>query len=503
MNVKRTLSFILTAVFAFGAAYAVEIGFNEAFEHAMLKSAEIKKADADLKTAEATVEKTYGMFDVMLDASMTYAKSRSEATSLFAPDKTEVLAYKASISEKIFTGGFISLSLDSARTTLYYPQANLGIPGFDPSMFQNPINPSYTPKASITYTQPLLKGFWGRPDEKAIKIGEMTTGISREALKAKIASQVSALKEAYYFVFLAQKLNEIQQKFYDDSEKYYKQAVSLRKLGLREEKDVLQTEASLISSRGELKSAADNVRFAKEMFLNMAGYGQNEWDTINVIVNTEVESVEVPETLTDEDAEKLAEKQPEIKMALSGLEMAKTAKEIADNNNLPSLNLFGSYGIEGLDSSITPAFNELYGGVYNNFAAGINFKMNLPDRGASGDVKSADASLDKAKTDYDFLRRFTLINIRSVYNKIKNAKEDYELKTKARQMQEKRLKLEERDFNQGKSGTRELLMAQTDYNTAMLKEMNALFEYAKAASAWNRINGKYDVYFDMYMKKEK
>gem|GEM_PF-5592131 len=481
--------------------FAQDITFEDALNNALTKNPEIVKSASDLSIAEATVEKTYGMFDVMLDGSMTYAKSRTEASSLFAPDRTDVLSYKLSLSEKIFTGGFISLSLDSARTTLYYPSMN--IPGFDASMFQSPINPSYTPKASVTYTQPLLKGFWGRPDEKAIKIGEMTTGISREGLKAKIGAQVSALKEAYYFVFLAQKLNDIQQKFYDDAEKFYNQTVSLRKMGLREEKDVLQTEASLVSSRGELKPASDNVKFAKEMFLNLAGFSQTEWESISVTVTSGIEETRVPETLTQEEEQKLLMMQPEVKMALSGLNMAMTAKEISDNNNMPSLNLFGSYGIEGLDSSISSAFNELYGGVYNNFAVGVNLKMNLPDRGASGDVKNSDAALIKARTDYDFLRQFTVINIRSAYNKIKNAKEDYELKVQSRQMQEKRLKLEERDFNQGKSGTRELLMAQTDYNTAMLKEINALFEYAKAASAWNRINGRYEAYYEEFVKKEK
>jgi outer membrane protein TolC len=495
---KRTL-FGMVLLFALPFfVFSADVTFDEALKTALSKNAEITKAAADLKISKATVEKTYGMFDVMLDSGVTYSKSKSEATSPFSPDGTDVLGYRVSLAEKIFTGGFLSLALDSSRTTLFYPDMDMGIPGFDPSIFQSAVNPSYAPKLSLTYSQPLLKGFWGRPDEKAIKIGDLSVAISKEGLRSKVTGQVASLKEAFYFVYLAQELYAVQKKFYDDAEKFFNQTKKLRAIGLREEKDVLQTEASLISSKGELNPAEDNIRFAKEMFLNLAGYPQESWSSATVVTQSAVETADLPASLTAELEDMLADSQPEVKIVKTAMEIAKTAKEMADNNSLPSLDLFGSYSVNGVENALDSAYREMGEGKYNSYAFGANLKFNLPDRASSGERANSGAALSKAEADYAFLRNMAKINLRSAYHKAANARENYEVKIKAREMQEKRLKIEERDFGQGRSSTRELLMAQTDYNTAKLKELNAFYEYIKAACAWNRITGRYDTYYNEY-----
>jgi outer membrane protein TolC len=80
---------------------------------------------------------------------------------------------------------------------------------------------------------------------------------------------------------------------------------------------------------------------------------------------------------------------------------------------------------------------------------------------------------------------------------------DYELKKEARELLEKRLKIQQKSFSQGRISTRELIMSQSEYHGARMKEAAAILEYVKAGSAWNTMTGKYDVYFDQYMAKAK
>ncbi|HRU39107.1 MAG TPA: hypothetical protein P5511_04460, partial [Candidatus Goldiibacteriota bacterium] len=79
---------------------------------------------------------------------------------------------------------------------------------------------------------------------------------------------------------------------------------------------------------------------------------------------------------------------------------------------------------------------------------------------------------------------------------------DYELKREARLLNERRLKLQKNNFSQGRISTRELIMTQADFHSSRMKEAAAFMEYIKAVSAWNRTAGKYDAYYNDYMKEK-
>lgn len=473
-----------------------EIDFSSALKDSITKSSSINQALADYYKSKAILEKTHGMFDLLLSGSVNYTESKSSTISLLSPEETKVFVYRASLASKLFTGGFLSLDFSSTKTDILYK--DVLIPGLDPSVFTPTINPSYKPVLSLTYTQPLLKDFWERPDEKAIKIGELSVKLAKENLKKSILDNIVRLKEMYLYYYMSEKMLQIQTDFYNDAERLYKETIQLKSSGIREETDILQAKASMLSAKAELESIANQLKFAKENFLNAVGYKQEEWDKMNLKVEELKEDVFIPE-LTEELENLLIDISPEVIVMKCSFDIAKINKEISDNSDLPSLNLIGSYGVEGESASLNDSFDILYDNRYRNFMIGANFSWSFPNRNGSGETKSKEEEYKKVKEEYESCRNQIKIMIRNTYRTLLTAKNNFEMKKEARELTEKRLQLQKKNFSQGRISLQELILTQTDFYEARIKEVSAYVDYIKSVSQWNKISGKYDSYFNEYM----
>jgi len=473
-----------------------EIDFGIALKKSVDNSSVIKQALADYYKSKAMAEKISSMYDLIFSGNVTYTENKTYPNSLLSPEDTKVLVYKASLANKLFTGGFLSLDFSSTRTDIIFPE--ISIPSFDPSMFTATINPSYKPAISLVYTQPLLKDFWGRPDEKTLMISDLSVKMSKEALKNAILDNVTSLKEMYLLYYMSQKLQQVQNDFYIDAEKLYKETLQLKSIGMREDTDILQAKASMLSAKAELEPADNQVKFARENFLNAAGFKQEEWDKTDIKIEELKEDAYIPE-LTEELENLLVDISPQVVIVKCSLDMAKTSKEIADTSALPSLNLTGSYGIEGFGANLQDSFDILTDNKYRNFMIGVNFSWAIPNRAGSGETKSKEEEYKKALEQYEFLKNQTKIMIRNSYRTLLSARNRYEMAKEARQLTEKRMQLQKKNFSKGVISLRELIMTQADFNQTRIKEVTSYVDYIKAVSQWNKINGKYDNYFNEYI----
>ncbi len=495
--ISITMPAILGLCFCATLSQADTITLETALSHTLKSNSSIKQAVSDLKKSQALVKKTYAMFDLKLDGNLTYAESRTEANSAFSPEETEVLSYKFSLSEKIFTGGRLSLDYNSSRTNLLYPEsgADLGLPGIDLSMFAAGVNPAYQPAWSLGFSQPLLKDLLGRPDQVAIQIGEHTIQLSREQLKNTVLEQVAGLKDAYFSVNLAETVLDIQKENLKDSEAFYRQTLKLRQIGMREEKDVLQTKASLLNAQAEIAPAKNQVKAAQENFFQLAGFPAAQWETLSIVMEKSLPEIKFPRELSPELEDRLIKNQPAVISSHLGRKISELSKRIADNAAWPALNLFGNYGLSGLDKSFSTSHEKLFSNDYPAFAVGLNFTMYLPDRNTSGDITIKNEELAKSEEQLAFLEKTTTIRIRHAHRSLLSAQRNYELKKSSRDLLAQYLKIQNKHFAQGRISTRELLMAQGDYHGAQFKESQAFFEYAKAVTTWYNITGQYDQYY--------
>jgi outer membrane protein len=450
----------------------------------------IKNAQADLEIAKAQVEQTYGMFDVRLNGGVTYSESLSDSSAnpLFpSADETTVLGYNLSLSRKMETAGILSLDFESAST-------NLVVPNYT-------IDPIHSPGLSLSYQQPLMKGFLGRPDRVALKIAAISIDLAEVAVLDSVIGQVEQLIDAYYFIDIAKKILVVQKISLSESEAYYAQTLRMKRIGLRENKDVLQTKASKLSAQSEIAPAENNVQTAIDGFLNLAKITPEQWERMQLTEPAKpLESTDVP-AITEEQVLALVDQQPTIKMSVLRLDMMRMNKSIVDNDAWPELNIFGKYGMTGSEDSLGSGFSEMFSNEFINYAVGLNFTVYLPNRSSSGEISKKTNELEKAQESYEDLRQVFRLQIRRAHRSLVAAKEDYQFKVEARELYEKTLSIQNRHFSQGRISTRELLMAQGDFHRAQFSEISSYFEFIKALNVWRKLNGEYNTYSQAFIKE--
>lgn len=481
------------------SAPAAAPNLDQLVQATLERNAAIAQSRYEVEKAEAVVEKTWGQFDLRLDGQANYSDAQTEPTSIMAPESTEAFNYKLGLSNKLLIGGRVSLDLTSTRTNLLFE--DISIPGLDPSLLTTSVNPAYQPELMLSYTQPLLKDFWGRPDQVALEIGDLQMKMAKLSLLGTTVDQVEKIKEAYFAWIMAQRLLKIQRVSLRENEQYFKQTRRMRAIGLREEKDLLQTQAYLLSTRSEIQPAENGVKAAGEILLNLTGFSPEEWEQLKVVSAEPPAKFELPGELSPEQEDKLLAGQPAVRLAESGLRLAALSLKVSENIALPSLSVFGSYKLAGLDGDQAGSLSEMTSGEYPTWALGLNFSMYLPNRSSGGEVKTRQAERETAREQLADAKKNLRTFIRTAYREAKSAQQGYHFKQQARELLERTLKIQTRHFAQGRTSTRELLMAQADFHGAQLKEVSAWRTFRQALNTWNKITGAYDAYYQDLAKE--
>ena len=465
------------------------INFEAAVEKCMVSNAVIRQALAEYREADADAEKVKGRFDLNFKGGVSYADTKDEALAIGMPGETGLLAFSAGLDNRLVTGGDLSLNFTSQKMSLQYPAYNWGI---DSVPFRPDINPYYCPEISLSYSQPVLKGFWGDPQGNAVKAAEYRAKSARENLRGEVIRQVCGLKEAGLLIYAQESILKAKKEELKEEENLY---ARLKSAGAPET-DLLLVKAAVLSDKAAPDGLENKLREAREDFLNMAGFAPGEWATATAAAVDTVEDSYIPEEMTGDLEDTLVDMQPQVTAAklLSG--SVSMEKDAAENNSLPELDLTGSYGLTGLAGGPDQAFAGLSSDKFRDITVGAAFSCSFPGREGSGLLSAKKEEMKKMEAEYEKLRNQAKIAVRAAFNGLKAAKDDYEMKKQAGRLLSRRLMLQ----RAAGAGARELMMSQADYFNAEAAETGSFAEYAKSVIEWNRMNGKYDGYFNDFIK---
>ncbi len=461
------------------------VGIDEAIIKGINSSAEIQQALAGISAAKAEVEREKGIFDLNLNGSVKYSELTRESLAIQMPEQEKLMSYSAGLSNRIFTGGELSLNFVSSREYLLFPPYSGSI---DASLFRPAINPYYNPMLALVYRQPLLKDFWGSPGDKKVKAADCREKAAQEDLKEAVLNQACALKKAYYLVYLRD-INVKARKIYISAVEGVYTRLAAAGAG---EADLLAAKAAAVQARAAMTGLENSLKDAKERYLNLAGFAPSEWDAITVEPQENTDNVYLPDAM-DEDLEAtLVDVQPKVTAMKFLLDAAELEKAMAENIWLPAFNLTGSYGLSGSAGSIDGAFGNM--GAHKDFMVGADFSWSLPGRQGSGAAGAGRANHKKAIAALDGIKTEYRIKLRKAYGGVAAGKTYYGAARDARLMLERRARIMKG------AQARDLLPAHFDRYNARISEAEALAAYAEAIVEWNRLNGKYDFYYNDYMK---
>jgi outer membrane protein TolC len=476
-------------------AAAIAVDFGAAMKKSVQSSTAIKQALAEYKEAKALLEKEKGVFDPFFKAGVMYSESADKSIALQYPEAEKILEYKAALNSRLITGGDISLIFNSSRAALLFPAFSGSV---DASLFWPSINPYYYPEIILSYTQPLLKGFWGGAAGMKVQAAEYRAKAAAENLRERVIAAAYDLKAAYYEVYLRDIFLKAAVNYAKETENMY----SRMKAGGKGEADLLQAKAAMIIAGAGIKPMEKKLAVCREAYLSLAGYAPAEWAVTVVEAEGVTEDVYVPQDLTEELESTLVELQPAVTAAKFIVFAAEAAKNAAENNALPQLNVIGSCGLNGFSGSLGGAFDDIGTGKFGDFMVGADFSWSLPNRAGFGGADAAKEEFNKMRAGHEAVINLIRIKIRAAYAGITAEKEYYFAAKEARLLLEKRVKLLQQAFDSGSASARDALLAHLDRFNARKSEAEAFNAYALAIMDWNRVNGKYDYFYNEYLKNQ-
>ena len=132
----------------------------------------------------------------------------------------------------------------------------------------------------------------------------------------------------------------------------------------------------------------------------------------------------------------------------------------------PSLNLVGSAGLYGLDSSSGGALSEAIEDQGHEFTMGLEFRMELGNQSGKSAVEIAKLQLEQAELGYGKARTTISLEVDTAYSRVLNARQRLATAKKARDLAKRNLEAEELLLEQSKGDLYRVIERQQLYGDA-------------------------------------
>ena len=423
-------------------------------------------ADANVRTEKGKFEPKFS-FDFQNEFDVDNSDS-----PLFGPDptKTRTGVFNFGYDEKLVTGTRLSVDFNNTRTS-----SNMN------PLIQS-VNPMYDSKATVTVVQPLLKGFGIIVNKADFLIAKNNKKKSVQDLAKELISVLTDVKKSYYDFQYSQELYKVAlaslkraQDLYDINKERYGKGLASNVDILQSEAEVARLEQLLLAAENIMKLSEDNLKFitnlvddpglwnASIVLLDELKYEKREPDLIEAITKAFVHR-------PDYEAAKLDLKNRDITVIYNR------------NGMLPTLDLTGSLGFNGLGNTYEKDLGHVGGGKYQDWMVGASVKMPLFNDEEKGKYEKAKFEKQQALIAFKRLEQKMILEVRDAVRTIDIKYRMLEASQKSRKAEAENYDAQDTRFRAGLVSTLDmrdyqerlaraeanLVKSEIDYNVALL-----------------------------------
>jgi outer membrane protein TolC len=171
------------------------------------------------------------------------------------------------------------------------------------------------------------------------------------------------------------------------------------------------------------------------------------------------------------------EKRPEYAQLKLTLQNSDINLRVARNQLLPSLQLQGSLGLNGLKDSFGSTYSQLTSGEFTSWSAGLVLEYPLGNRSARSAFIQAKLTDDQTRTSLLNLKRQIVSEVREAVRRIEADVRRVEATRAARALAEEQLRVERKRLEAGVTTTFNVLSFQRDLAAAQASEIEAITTY--------------------------
>jgi outer membrane protein TolC len=330
---------------------------------------------------------------------------------------------------------------------------------------------------SLSVTQDLLKNFGVDVKTAPIKIARNNQAISVTQLRLQANQVITNVHNAYWNLVFAIENLEVQRRSLRLARELQELNKARVRAGVAAPVEVTQAEAQAAAQVQNVILAEKAVRDAEDQLKLILNIPDGERIWAKSIVPADRPPFELVQAEVDASIQRALERRPEYAEAKLNLQNSDLNLRVARNQLLPSLQLQGSVGLNGLNGSLGGDYSRLTSGDFTSWSAALVLEYPLGNRAAKSAFVQAKLSYDQATTTLLNLKRQIISQVREAVRRIEADVRRVEATRAARALAEEQLRVEQKRLEAGVTTTFNVLSFQRDLAAAQASEIQAITTY--------------------------
>ncbi|HEX3892724.1 MAG TPA: TolC family protein [Terracidiphilus sp.] len=431
--------------------------------------------------------------DPAVSGALQFDRQKSPATSSFSPRAfTNTNSYNFTYTQGFVTGTALNLTWNNSRTTT--------------TNFFNSYSPQILSNFSGKVTQHLLQGAGIWVNNRFVYEAILDRRITDSTFRQQILATVNQVENIYWVVVSAYEDVQAKQHALDQSTKLDSDTRKQLQIGTMAPLDVVNADSTVATDKQALITSQSNLNYQQLVLKQAIARNLNDARLVAApIVPTDRVNLDpLPEEsqTPDELAQTAFKNRPELEQAVLSIKKDEITLRGARNNLLPTLDVFGYYGAQGIGGDFNPASCQLsiafgqpctafpstgYSDTLSNLVnssspdKGIGFNFQIPIRNRAAQADQARSLIEYRQAEMHLEQLYTQIRMQVSAQQfaLANDRAQVQASIAAEDYAHQSLDAEQKKLNLGASTTANVLLQQRNLANAQNTLITARLTYAK------------------------
>jgi len=426
--------------------------------------------------------------DPLVSGTIQFERQKSPQTSPFSPRSfTNADTYNFTYTQGWVTGTSGTLTWDNSRTT------TTGFNSYSPQLFSN---------FKATVTQHLLQGAGIFVNNRFVYEALLDRRITDSTFRQQILATVNQVENIYWVVVSAYEDVQAKQRALTQSTQLDSDTRKQLQVGTMAPLDVVQADSTVATDKQALINSQSNLNYQQLILKQAITRNLNDPTLVAapIIPTDRVNLDQLPEEkeTPDELAQTAFKNRPELEQAVLSIKKDEITLKGARNALLPTLDVYGFYGAEGIGGAPNRACNIFgfycgaststgYTTVLNNLVngsspdKGIGFNFQLPIRNRTAQADQARSLIEYRQAEMHLEQLYTQIRMQVTAQQyaLANDRAQVQASIAAQDYAQQSLDAEQKKLRLGASTTANVLLQERNLAVAENNLITANLTYAK------------------------
>jgi outer membrane protein TolC len=501
---------------------------NDAIRMALKNSNDIDESRIDVQIAEFNLRATRGVYDPLFSSENYYERATTPTSSSIGGAGASGAVTQTDYVGSARLGGFSpwhggSYEVDFSSTRLTTTNQNVRL------------NPQFPSALTLTYTQPLLRGFRFDINRRNIEIAKKNLSMSDAQFRQRAIDVISQVQQAYWDLAFALRNLQVQIDAVKQARLQVESNQRLVEKGVLAPIDIVAAQTQVTTFEQNVYTAQESVTQAENILkiLILANRTESLWSrAITPVTPVDLAAPRVPL----ETAIKTAlDSRPDLAQLRTNADINNINVRYLRDQTRPQVDLVGTYTTQGLagtqvqaNSTVTsstsiltqrvndlsvlaglqplpanttsPVPSALVGGYnqslrnlidqnYPTARVGVRLSLPLRNRTAEANLGGALALNNKIQDQLKQAEQLVEADVRNSLQSVRSAEARLASAAASRSSAEQQYASEQRQFRAGTTTLFLVLQRQTDLLAARARELQAQTDLNKAIAQFHRSTG--------------